>query len=92
MSDIPLNKKALLELMAQNLAVFRTKLGVSQEDIAIRVGVTRQTISAFESGQRELTWSIFLSLILLFHRNQEARKLLTAFEIYTPELEEFLSF
>jgi len=85
------DKKKLMGLMAKNLPVFRTKLGASQEDIANRLGVTRQTISAFESGQREMTWSVFLALVLIFFRSQEAKRLLVAFEIYTPELDSFLS-
>ncbi len=85
------DKTMLMERMAKNLSVFRTKLGVSQEDIAERLGITRQTISAFESGQRKLTWSVFLALVLLFFRNQETKRLLVAFEIYTPELDSFLT-
>ena len=86
-----LEKNNLMSLMVKNLAVFRTKLGASQEDIAIRLGLTRQTISAFESGQREMTWSVFLALVLLFFRNQETKRMLVAFEIYTPELDAFLT-
>jgi len=91
MSNVPIiDKNLLMERMVKNLAVFRTKLGASQEDIAYRLGVTRQTISAFESGQREMTWSVFLALVLLLFRNPEAKRLLVAFEIYTPELDSFL--
>jgi len=86
-----LEKNNLMNLMAKNLAVFRTKLGASQEDVAIRLGLTRQTISALESGQREMTWSVFLALVLLFFRNQETKRMLVAFEIYTPELDAFLA-
>ena len=89
--NLNLDRRVLMERMASNLAVFRTKLGVSQEDVAVRLGVTRQTISAFESGQRELTWSVFLALVLLFFRNQETKRLLVAFEIYTSELDSFLT-
>lgn len=92
MTECPkIEKKLLMRRMAKNLPVFRTKLGASQQDIAIRLGVTRQSISAFESEQRQLTWSVFLALVLLFFRNQETKRLLLAFEIYTPELDAFLS-
>ncbi len=86
-----LDKRKLMKIMAKNLPVFRTKLDISQEDIAKILGVTRQTISAFESGQREMPWSIFLAFVLVFFRNQETKRLLVAFEIYTPELDNFLS-
>ena len=84
-------REALMKNMCDNLAVFRTKLNVSQEDLADRLGITRQSISAFESGQRKLTWSVFLALVLIFFKNQETKRLLVALEIYTKELDEFLN-
>ena len=86
-----LDKQKYMILMAENLPVFRSKLEASQEDIALRIGVTRQTISAFESGQRKLTWSIFLALVLIFFRSNETKRLLVALEIYTPEFDEFIN-
>ena len=80
-----------MTLMAKNLPVLRTKLDASQGDIADRLGVTRQTLSPFESGQREMTWRVFLALVLLFFRNPETKMMLVAFEIYTPELDAFLA-
>ena len=85
------DQKKLISLMAANLPVLRVKLGASQEDVAARLSVTRQTISAFESGQRDMTWSVFLALVLLFFRNQETKRLLVALEIYTPALDSFLT-
>ena len=85
-------REVLMKNMCNNLAVFRTKLNVSQEDLADRLGITRQSISAFEGGHRKLTWSVFLALVLIFFKNQETKRLLVALEIYTQELDEFLAF
>lgn len=84
-------KLKLMEKFAENLPVFRTKLEISQEELANILGITRQTISAIESRQRNMTWSVFLALILIFFRNQATKRLLVALEIYTPELDEFLN-
>lgn len=84
-------KQTLMKTMAENLSILRSKLNLSQEDLAHMLGVTRQTISSFESGQREMTWSVFLALVLIFFRNEPTKRLLVALNIYTPELNDFLN-
>lgn len=84
-------KNALMKAMADNLPILRSKLNLSQEELAVLLGVTRQTISSFESNQRKMTWSVFLALILIFFRNEPTKKLLVALNIYTPELNKFLN-
>lgn len=84
-------KNALMKTMAENLPILRSKLNLSQEELAILLGVTRQTISSFESNQRKMTWSAFLALILIFFRNDPTKKLLVALNIYTPALNDFLN-
>ena len=84
-------KNALMKTMAENLPILRSKLNLSQEELAILLGVTRQTISSFESNQRKMTWTVFLALILIFFRNEPTKKLLVALNIYTPALNDFLN-
>lgn len=84
-------KNVLMKTMAENLPILRSKLNLSQEELAILLGVTRQTISSFESNQRKMTWSVFLALILIFFRNEPTKKLLVALNIYTPALNDFLN-
>lgn len=84
-------KNALMKTMAENLPILRSKLNLSQEELAILLGVTRQTISSFERNQRKMTWSVFLALILIFFRNEPTKKLLVALNIYTPALNDFLN-
>ena len=84
-------KNALMKAMADNLPILRSKLNLSQEELAVLLGVTRQTISSFESNQRKMTWSVFLALILIFFRNEPTKRLLVALNIYTPALNDFLN-
>lgn len=83
-------KNILIDAMGSNLSTLRSRLSLSQEELAELLGVTRQTISSFENGQRKMTWSVFLALILIFFRNEPTKRLLVAFNIYTPELNNFL--
>ena len=84
-------KNILMKTMADNLPILRSKLNLSQEELAVLLGVTRQTISSFESNQRKMTWSVFLALILIFFRNEPTKRLLVALNIYTPALNDFLN-
>ena len=84
-------KTILMKTMSDNLPILRSKLNLSQEELASLLGVTRQTISSFESGQRKMTWSVFLALVLIFFRNEPTKKLLLAFNIYTPALNDYLN-
>ena len=81
-----LDRQRYTTLMAKNLPVLRAGLGVSQSDLAGIIGVTRQTLSAAESGARELSWGNFISLLYVFSQNEQTVPLLRALGIYTPEL------
>jgi DNA-binding XRE family transcriptional regulator len=85
-----LERKQLLIKMADNLPVLRTKLGLTQDELAKLVGVSRSTVILFERKQRQMTWNTFLSFILVFSKNSETNKLLSALEIYTEKLNEIL--
>ncbi len=73
-------------LMAENLPMLRTKLGLSQTELAELMGVTRQTVSAVENGVRPLSWTGFLSLLFIFMENSETKPLLKVLGIYSDEL------
>lgn len=80
-------KKILIKNMAANLPMLRTRLDLTQEEIANIIGVSRHTIIAIENKKRDMTWNTFLSLILIFTRNENTNKLLSILEIYTDEFD-----
>lgn len=84
-------RELVMKNMVENLPILRSKLNISQEQLASLLGVTRQTISNFESGQRKMTWSVFLALVLIFFRNDPTKPLLVALNIYTPTLNNYLN-
>ena len=85
-----INKDELIKNMTENLPVLRAKLGITQEDLAEKIGISRSTIVSIENKKREMTWNTFLSLILVFTKNEETNKLLNVMEIYTDELHDFI--
>lgn len=43
-----------------------------------------------ETKKRRMTWNTFLSLVLLFDKNEETAVLLKALEIYTEDLDKMI--
>ena len=85
-------KKILIENLTENLPVLRAKLKINQAELAEKIGVTRQTLTAIESGKREMTWATFVALTLLFMQNETTKELLPVVNVYTDELKKFFSF
>lgn len=83
-------KDVLIQNMTDNLPTLRRRLGVSQEKLAEMLGVGRSTITNIENHKRTMQWSTFLSLVLIFIKNKETDKLLSAMEIYTDDLNEYI--
>ncbi|MBQ2943296.1 MAG: helix-turn-helix domain-containing protein [Ruminococcus sp.] len=85
-----LDKNALIDNMTDNLPVLRARLNMTQEDLANKIGLSRGTIISIENNKRPMTWSTFMSLILLFSHNERTSKLLDAMDIFTQELHNYL--
>lgn len=85
-----LDKDKLIQSMTENLPMLRTRLGLTQEDLADKIGLSRSTVVAIENRKREMTWNTFLSLVLLFTKNDTTNKLLTTLEIYTDDFHDFI--
>ena len=81
------NREILIFKMTENLPMLRKKLKLSQEGLAQIIGSSRHTIMLIETGKRKMTWSTFLSLILLFDKNEDTSILMKVLNIYTDELD-----
>ena len=83
-------RDVLIEKMTENLPVLRKKLKLSQENLAKFIGSSRYTVMLIETKKRRMTWNTFLSLVLLFDKNEETAVLLKALEIYTEDLDKMI--
>lgn len=66
-------KDVLISRLVEELPALRTKLGKSQDEIGALLGISRQTYSSIETKKRQMSWSIFLSLLLIFEYNEQTR-------------------
>lgn len=84
-------KETYQRKLAQNLPLLRTKLSLSQADLADLIGTSRQTISLIERGSREMMWDTCLSLTFLFMTNAETRTLLSPLGIDVTQITNYLN-
>ncbi|MGN0165824.1 MAG: EAL domain-containing protein [Lachnospiraceae bacterium] len=89
------NKKILLNVFSKNLTLYRKTMKISQEEFGSLIGITRQTVSSIERGAYTLTWSIFLSCLLICSNNTQARQMIintfAGDDVLTAYLESMMS-
>ena len=73
-------RSKVIALLRNELPVLRAKARVSQEDIANKIGISRQTYSSIETGKREMSWTTFLALIAFFQNNDSTKQMLNSID------------
>ena len=79
-------KEELMEKLKCELPVLRARLGISQERVAEIIGISRQTYNAIETGKREMTWPIFLSMVAFFQNNEQTKLMLEQIEDFDEKM------
>lgn len=62
--------------LVNDLPVLRARLGVSQEEVASKIGVSRQTYNSYEAKKRPVPWSVCIALITFFASNSKTREMM----------------
>ena len=62
--------------LVNDLPVLRARIGISQEDIAAKIGVSRQTYNSYEVKKRPIPWSVCIALITFFNSNSKTREMM----------------
>lgn len=81
-------RKDLIRKLANDLPVLRARLGVSQADIAEKIGVSRQTYNSIETQKREMNWTIFVALVAIFQNNEKTKQLLDCLDNLSSDIEQ----
>ena len=66
----------LIENLRGELPVLRARVRLSQENVANKIGITRQTYSMIENGKKKMNWTVFMALIALFQSDERTNKML----------------
>lgn len=79
-------KQELIEAFRDELPVLRAKARVSQEIVAEKIGISRQTYSGMESGKRDISWTTFLALVAYFQNNDATKTMIDSMSDFNDKL------
>ena len=79
-------RRELAAKLTHELPVLRARLGISQKELAEKIGLSRQTLNNIETGKKDMPWVTFLALIAVFQNNEETKKMLSNVEGLEEEL------
>ena len=85
------NRKRLIARLTYDLPVLRARLGISQEELAELIGISRQTYNTIETGKKEMPWTTFLALIAVFQNNSETLRMIRMIDDVEDELASLIS-
>ena len=80
-------RQLLCKIMASNLSTLREKAKLTQDELADRLGLSRQTISAIENEKRDMQWSTFSVLLMFFASDAEIKQIMIAMNIINEAVE-----
>lgn len=66
----------VIETLRGELPVLRAKARVSQEELAKVIGISRQTYSSIERGNRNMSITVFWALVAYFQNNATTKSML----------------
>lgn len=67
-------QQRMITILSQALPHLRKEMGVSQTELANKVGVSRQMISLIERQLQPMTWTLFLAVVFFFKCNNDFDK------------------
>lgn len=83
-------ERRLINALKNDLPVLRARVGLSQEVLADKIGISRQTYSSIETGKREMAWTTFLALVAFFQNNEQTLPMLKQNEGLLEGIEKIL--
>lgn len=79
-------KEKFISALTPELVILRTKAGISQEELASLIGVSRQTYGAIERKARRMSWNTFLSLVMFYDYNRKTHQMIRAIGAFPEEI------
>lgn len=81
-------KDELIDKLTTVLPALRGAVGVSQDEIANAIGLSRQTYNSIELKKRRMTWGTYMALILFFDYNPSSHYTIRQLEVFPNQPDE----
>lgn len=79
--EVEVQKEMYIARMVKYLPTLRVTSGLTQQQLAEKIGMSRQSITAIEKGKRPMTWSVYLALMFVFSQYENAAALMKTFQL-----------
>ena len=89
--NVDMREQALIDTLTKELPLLRAKLNISQDELAKKTGLSRQTLSAIETQKSRMSWTTFLALALFFSINEETNTMLLSYKGFIDNLTSVIS-
>ena len=71
-----IDKEHVMKILTESLLVLRASIGISQDEMAYLLGITRLLYSYLETGKRKLKWTGFMALSMFFGYNDKTKRMI----------------
>lgn len=79
-------KQEYINKLLPQLTTLRARVGISQDELAGLIGISRQTYCLTESGSHAMSWNTFLSIIMFYDYNTRTHDLLRSMGAFPEDL------
>lgn len=79
-------KTEYINKLLPQLTTLRARVGISQDELAGLIGISRQTYCLTESGSHTMSWNTFLSIIMFYDYNNTTHDLLRSTGAFPEDL------
>lgn len=84
--NIEMLKQKLIENFRNEPPVLRARARVSQETLAEKIEISRQSYNNFETGKKEMTWTTFLALVAYFQNNERTKQIIDMIDNFNEDM------
>ena len=75
-------QRQYLDKFLDRLPLLRSAAGITQHQLANKLGVARSTVAVIELRERQFKWPMYLAMVLVFMQHEDSKKLMENFELF----------